>query len=438
MGFSFFKILGILNVVLFFLILLFVKKIDRNKFYLKYIILTLPLLIFSVIPEINSFIFISTLFFLFFYERNDYYIFGLRKYLVLVVLLMLSILIGFFVIEIRPTFSTFLHFLKLIPTFLFTSLLIKETSNDIDFFYKLIHCFRVLLITSFVFLLLQMLVGPNLVLTGVVRPNVLLSNGVRYPSVLADPQHYSQFVSVLCFISFIKPNEKKIGLRDLLMVIFCLIAIMSSGGRVGLMGLILGFSLIVFFSKGSYKILFLIAGFVIYMTALQFQDKFAIFKRGTDLDDAYEFRHAIWMEAIEIFKKFPFFGIGLDNYANYVFLHNPNQFWMENNELLPYDVPENGNLKILTELGAIGFLIIYTLILYPMTSAFNLFLRKKDFNLLFLFCSILSFTLSFNGTYTLMDQRVLVLILAVISCAISYLQIINIEDDVLILTEKQN
>jgi hypothetical protein len=101
-------------------------------------------------------------------------------------------------------------------------------------------------------------------------------------------------------------------------------------------------------------------------------------------------------------------------------------------------VPENGNLKILTELGAIGFLIIYTLILYPMTSAFNLFLRKKDFNLLFLFCSILSFTLSFNGTYTLMDQRVLVLILAVISCAISYLQIINIEDDVLILTEKQN
>lgn len=101
---------------------------------------------------------------------------------------------------------------------------------------------------------------------------------------------------------------------------------------------------------------------------------------------------------------------------------------MDNNELLPYDVPENGNLKLLTELGAIGFLLIYSLILYPMISALLRFLRLKDFNLLFFFCSILSFALSFNGTYTFMDQRVLVLILTIISCTISYLQITGMEN----------
>ncbi len=415
----FFKLLGALNVVLFLIINIFFK-VDRNRFYLKYIILTLPLLIFFTLPNINGFVFISSAFFLFFHQNNNVSVLDGKFYKGLVISLFLSILIGYCFVEIMPNLESILHLTILIPTFLYTSLIIKETSDDPDFFYEIISCLRFSLILSFIFLFVQMIIGPHFVLTGIVKPNVLINGGVRYPSFLSDPQHYSQFVSVLSFISLIKPKVKKYGYKDFLLIIFSLLAIMSSGGRVGLMGFILGISLLILFSKGYYKFIFIFLGIGLYFILMQFQDKFAIFKRGTDLDDAYAFRHEIWEEAFQMFKKSPFFGIGFDNYSRYVFLHNPNQFWIENNESFPYDVPENGNLKLLTELGGIGFLIIYTLILYPITRVIAIYFKKSDYNILLLFCSILSFILSFNGTYTFADPRIFILILTIISCIISY------------------
>ena len=419
MSASLIKIIGGLLVLVFLIINLFYKG-DRNRLYLKFVILTLPFIGVKFIPNIDAFTGVSVLFFLFFHERNDVDFFENQLYKFIVYSLFLSILIGFYVADIKPDLETIIHYFRLIPVFLYTSLIIRETSDDIDFFYEFISWIRLILIFSFVFLCAQFIFGPKFSLSGTLRPNVLINDGVRYPSFLADPQHYSQFVSVMCFISLVKPLEKKYGYKDLLLVLFSLIAIMSSGGRSGLMGFLLGFTLIILFSKGYYKFIFILVGIALYFVLLQFQDNFAIFKRGTDLDNAYAFRYSIWMEAFDIFKKNPFFGIGFDNYAKHVFLHNPNQFWLDNHELLPYDVPENGNLKLLTELGGVGFLFVYVFFLYPILSLLIYFLKRKDYNILLLFCSMLSFLFSFNGTYTLGEQRIFILMISIISCIISY------------------
>ena len=419
MGGGLIKIIGASNVVIFLMINLFFK-VDNNRFYLKYIILTLPFLGVKFLPNLDGFTAISTIFFLFLYQKNDLNFFERQFYNVVVFCLFLSILIGFFVADIKPDLDTIFHFFKLIPAFLFSSLIIKEIAEDSLFFQEVISWFKYLLIFSFLFLLAQMIIGPQFSLSGSLRPNVFISNGIRYPSFLADPQHYSQFVSVLCFVCLIKHKDSKYDYKDLLLVLLSLIAIMSSGGRSGLMGFLLGMALIIIFSRGYYKFIFIFAGIGLYFLVMQFQDKFSIFKRGTDLDNAYAFRYSIWVEAFDIFKKNPFFGIGLDNYSKHIFLHNPNQFWMDNNELLPFDVPENGNLKLLTELGGIGFTLIYMLFLYPVISAIYYFFRNKDFNFLLFFCAMLSFLLSFNGTYTFGEQRVFILIIAIIACIIGY------------------
>jgi hypothetical protein len=92
--------------------------------------------------------------------------------------------------------------------FIFTKILIQETVNDEVYFYKVINFMKITLIVSFVFLFIQMAVGVKFSLTSHIRPNVIIGNAIRYPSFFADPQHYSQYLSVMSFLClFVPPHS---------------------------------------------------------------------------------------------------------------------------------------------------------------------------------------------------------------------------------------
>src|SRR5690242_18883129 len=99
------------------------------------------------------------------------------------------------------------------------------------------------------------------------------------------------------------------------------------------------------------------------------------------MEETYAIRNAVWQDAIDIFLKNPFFGIGLGNYSNYVSIHNPDQVWVVDNEYAYFHHPESGYLKFLTELGVTGFVAIFGLILTPMIRGFFLYIRTRDLSI---------------------------------------------------------
>ena len=112
-----------------------------------------------------------------------------------------------------------------------------------------------------------------------------------------------------------------------------------------------------------------------------------------------------------------FFGIAPGNYANYVSVHNPDQFWMFDNEITYYDHPESGYLKLLTEYGGVGFVAIMLFIYFPMIFSLIIYLKIRDTTFLLMVSSILSWMVGFYTVYSLGDIRIQVLIVTIILSA---------------------
>ena len=151
-----------------------------------------------------------------------------------------------------------------------------------------------------------------------------------------------------------------------------------------------------------------------------FKDNFALFNRGDNLSDSYAWRNAIWMDAIGIVKNNFFFGIGSGNYANYVSIHNPNQSFIVNNQVINYDQPESGYLKLLTEYGIIGFISIFLLIITPMINSFVTYLKTKDTTLLLLISPVICWMVSYYTVYSFGDIRIQIIIVTITCMSIAY------------------
>jgi O-antigen ligase len=137
------------------------------------------------------------------------------------------------------------------------------------------------------------------------------------------------------------------------------------------------------------------------------------------LSEAYEFRYAIWQDAYAIFLDHPFFGIGLGNYANYVAVHNPDQYWISDNEVTPFDHPESGYLKLLTEFGLIGFAIVMFLLLKPVYVGLKTYFKTRDLSLVALASSIFTWLVGFYTVYSFGDIRIKILIVSIICMLIA-------------------
>jgi O-antigen ligase len=111
----------------------------------------------------------------------------------------------------------------------------------------------------------------------------------------------------------------------------------------------------------------------------------------------------------------PFFGIGIGNYAPYVFLHYPDQLLLINNEIVSFDQPESGYLLFLTELGGLGFLCIMLFALLPIMRSFFFYFRSHNLQYILLISAICCWLIGFYSTYSLGDVRIMILVGTILS-----------------------
>jgi O-antigen ligase len=259
--------------------------------------------------------------------------------------------------------------------------------------------------------LCQFVFGPTFSFAKTENINVAGGVSIRYPSFFQDPQKYAQFLAALSFLMFIKlSNSKNSNQKSgVYLAVISVLSLLLTGGRAGLGGWLAGLFLVLMLGSARYKVQIIFTVALIGLFTFYFQDQIPIFKRA-GIEESYLFRQGIWKEAIGIFAEHPYFGIGIGNYANYVSLHHPDQFWINDNEITFYDHPESGYLKILVEQGILGFSLLFMLILYPIYTAIINYKNSKNIESLFLIAAILSWIIGFYTVYSLGDVRVRILI----------------------------
>lgn len=413
--------LAISVVLLFMYAILFMKE-ATNKTYLKFVFIALPFMGIDVMPSYISttlFVFITFVFLVFFYKRVQLKYTGSFEYLILSVCLFSSLAIG---ILLSPDLSkdTITDSIQLLAVFFFAKVLIDEITHDIDFQQSILHCMKFTLIFSLFFLLFQFIFGPSFSFAKSQNINVAGGIAIRYPSFFQDPQKYAQYLSASSLLMLLLPGKTK-GKTSQLGPLLCglsMIALLFTGGRAALGGWLLGLLVIVALGNAQYRIAVISVTTVVSLFIYNYSDAIPIFKRD-DLADAYAFRYAIWQDAYAIFLDHPFFGIGLGNYANYVSIHNPDQYWISDNEVTLYDHPESGYLKLLTEFGMIGFLAAMLFFVKPIFAGISTFFKTKDLTLVILVSALLTWMIGFYTVYSLGDIRIKLLIISIVCMLIA-------------------
>lgn len=413
--------LAISVVLLFMYAILFMKE-ATNKTYLKFVFIALPFMGIDLMPSYISttlFVFITFVFLVFFYKRVQLKYTGSFEYLILSVCLFSSLAIG---ILLSPDLSkdTITDSIQLLAVFFFAKVLIDEITHDIDFQQSILHCMKFTLIFSLFFLLFQFIFGPSFSFAKSQNINVAGGIAIRYPSFFQDPQKYAQYLSASSLLMLLLPGKTK-GKTSQLGPLLCglsMIALLFTGGRAALGGWLLGLLVIVALGNAQYRIAVISVTTVVSLFIYNYSDAIPIFKRD-DLADAYAFRYAIWQDAYAIFLDHPFFGIGLGNYANYVSIHNPDQYWISDNEVTLYDHPESGYLKLLTEFGMIGFLAAMLFFVKPIFAGISTFFKTKDLTLVILVSALLTWMIGFYTVYSLGDIRIKLLIISIVCMLIA-------------------
>jgi O-antigen ligase len=417
---SIFKILAYLNLAMFLGVMLMTKG-DKRRVFIQYILLSFPILAIYIVPIMDGLDTCVYIFVILFYKKRKVsYPAGLI-YWVFFSLLMISIIVGAVLSDNLNQGDYIQYAISVLTIFLFAKILIDECLEDPTFFYDVLSFLRTTLIVSFVFLCCQFVFGAEkFTLSKTINSNIVLSDAVRYPSFLSDPQVYAQFLGALSFLCFIKePGQTKLPNKNYILIILSLVAMLTTGGRAGFLGWGAGLMLVVLFGNSRYRIAIVATCIVLYFVAYNFQDSFSIFKRSGDMEETYDFRYAIWQDAFQIFLQNPFFGIGLGNYSNYISLHNPDQVWVVDNEFVYFDHPESGYLKFLTELGASGFIAVFSLILIPLFRGFFLFVRSRDLSVILMSAAVLCWMVGFWSTYSFGDVRIKILIVTILCLLIT-------------------
>lgn len=418
MSHNYYLLLELIVISFFFYLMLF-KTGDKNKYYIQYVLIIYPFMSIGILPSLgypNIFDITTISFIILFYRSNPIYIPFIKSYVFLIFILIISILIGIYNASINSV-NTIESLMQYFSIFAFSKILIDVCFFEKEFFDKIITYLRTTIIVSLIFLTLQFIFGTTFTFNKSININTLQGNHLRFPSFFQDPQKFAQFLAVGFFLSLIPNYDKNKWIRYVLPPLI-FIALLFTGGRAAFLGLIIGVFIVVLFgwTKIRWTILFSVIAILLIGTTLT--DRVSILNRTSTFDESYQFRKEIWNDAIEIFKLNPFFGIGIGNYAKYVEVHNPDQYWISENNVTIYDHPENGYLKILTEFGIVGSLAIFACITLPIFKGIAYFFKSNDITTLLLIAALLSWMVGFVTVYSLGDVRIGILIATIISMLI--------------------
>lgn len=421
-GSLFYILIALTALASFFILMIFVPG-NTNKLYIKYVLLAYPLLAIDLMPSLvstNIFSFTTVAFFLLFYKKtpslkkNDNNIYWLY-------ICVLSIVVtGGLILAESLTSTSLTYLMEYISIFIFSKVLIDECLLERKFIYESVNCLKITLFVSLLFMCGQLIVGPSFTIAKSPNINVLSGIHIRYTSFFQDPQKFGQFLSACSFLFLIKSTEnRKWDIINYALLFLSVVSIFLTGGRGALGGWLLGILLLIVLGEARYRIPVILSLVVLGAVAYNYSSSFAMFQRGTNLSDSYEFRYVIWEDAFKIFTDNPFWGVGIGNYANYVSVHNPDQYWISDNVITFFDHPESGYLKFLTEFGLFGFIVILLMIFTPLYKGIVLYFKThKSFHLL-LSASLTTWLVGFYTVYSLGDIRILILVATLLSLMIA-------------------
>jgi hypothetical protein len=394
--------------ILVFVVLLLLSKQPR-KTYLLYMLYVMPLIDLKVTPwewgsltlfDACSYVMLLLRYkdFLSIYKPNRFYFGG---FCTLVFLLLLGSLTSHFVT------NSLLNLLSVFPVFIYARLLMVECVQDEQFINKMVKGLQFACLFSMVFLAAQLVVGLDLRFYSELNQNTQDSNGIRYPSYFHDSQKYAQFLAMLSFLFLINNrNIKRPAVKNVLLFLSVTVAMFLTGGRSAFLGLSAGVLFLLLFAGMQYKkyiIMGCLAGGVVIAI---FSHSLIMFNREDNFNNSFDFRATIWQEAYDIYKAHPFLGIGIGNYQDYVSRFSQDQYLVLENEIIFLDQPENGYLKILTEFGAPGFLVVFALILGAVIAALRTWVKRQtDARVLLFIAPVISWLVSFVSLYSITDRR---------------------------------
>jgi O-antigen ligase len=401
--------------------MLFTKE-KTNLAYVKYMLYAYPFLGIDLLPSLfsfNIFDFLTVFFFFFLYNRYTTNKSVSYLYFYLFVLFVLLLFTGVYLSE-QVTRETGTALLQLFSITIFILILYQVLVYEKNAKAEIFAGLRFMLLFSFVFLLLQYVIGPGFSFAKSENINVVGGASIRYPSFFQDPQKYAQFLSVLSFLVLVpaQNEEKNNNKLNILLAILSICALLFTGGRAGLGGWLVGVIILTFLGNPIYRAQLILVLLALGSFAYAFQDQLPIFKRA-DLESSYMFRQMIWYDALAIHQNHPWFGIGIGNYANYVSLHNPDQFWIHNNEITFYDHPESGYLKLLVEFGFPAFLLLLIMIFYTLYRNIIVYTKTKLVELILYTAAVISWLIGFYTVYSLGDIRIKVLIAIVLVLSVA-------------------
>jgi O-Antigen ligase len=408
----------------FFLYNLWKRPTTRN--YLQMSLYLFPMMDFTVTPgEYGALQLMEILnyfsFFMLFRNMNIpankpgvYYVYaGLFSVFFLIVLM------GGIVSEFPGT--SLLEMVKFFPIFIYAKFLIDECLQDPDFVDEVIRILRISTFIGLAFLAIQLVIGLKFTYYEGLNQNTFAvdEGGSRYPGFFQDSQANSCFLAMSSFLFLYNlPGEEKAKTKKLLYFFVVVIGIFLSGGRSGLAGFAIGMGIV--FLLAGRKYLLLLIGSLSFGLIVKFflADYFLIFNRAANIDESFKTRYELWVRAYAIFMKNPLMGIGIGNYLNYVTYHDQEQYNVVDDEYVYFSQPENGYLKLLTELGFIGCLIFLLFILIAVFRAVGLYLRKRvDHQIILLVAAILCWLFAFNTVFLIGEKRIFIM-MATITCLI--------------------
>ena len=410
-------------------VIMFNKK-HSVRFYLTFVLFTLPFLDLRTIPEAwgGLKVFDVITFYSFLFLLKEFSSVGTIKsnnfFILLFLMLIIIALFGSLCSEFPK--NSLMQFPKIFSIFIYARFLIIECLYDTSFYYKVIRILKIGYVISLSFLLIQMIVGLNFTFYPGLNGNTYdIDTGlIRYPGLFYDSQTHGQYLAMGSFLFLMLDhgmNRKEVLLHYFILAA-SLFAIIVAGSRSAFGGYCISMIISFFLAGKRYRVWM----FTFMILAVSFYGLFSlssgVFNRTKNLNDDYAFRQSIWKEAFEVAKSHTLLGIGNGNYLNYVKIHLPYQYLeVEGGELVYFDQPENGYLKVLVELGFIGFGIFILFIVIPLIKGLSLFIRKvHNHNIIFLIGSVLSWIIAFNTVYSIGDVRILFMVVTLLVLILSY------------------
>jgi O-antigen ligase len=359
-------------------------------------------------------------------------------YFLLFVLLAIIVLLGGLASEFPS--RAYLNFFKILPIFIFARFFLTECYKDPYFYLRAIKGLKIAYLTALIFLLIQCVIGLRFTFYPKLNPNTVdpIFLITRYPGVFYDSQSSGQYLAMGSFLFlYVGKNAlRKTYIFNYLVFVTAIIGINLAGSRSAFGGFAVGLIVVFFMAAKQYRVYGLIAALAGYLIFTFVSVQTGVFDRTKNLSDDFLFRQSIWKEAFEISKKHPWLGIGSGNYQNYVIRHAQGQYLeMSEGQLVYFDQPENGYLKIMSELGFIGFGIFVLYLLVPLVKGFVFYIKGifgKE--IAFFMAALISWAVAFNTVYSIYDYRILIMVVSMIILIICYP--VN-EDDAQFIPDKE-